>query len=156
MDQNLEILKVMKKSKLKSLLDKLIKESALKELSKIKENHSKVKHIKHEKFEMQNYFKSYELKMTQDEMQEIFKLRCRVTEVKANFKNKYENVECDQCKEEESQKHVIMCEELNKYGGKIDEYEIKYEEIFQQNVKKQLNITKKFRENMKIRKQLAN
>ena len=47
MDQNLEILKVMKKSKLKSLLDKLIKESALKELSKIKENHSKVKHIKH-------------------------------------------------------------------------------------------------------------
>ena len=67
-----------------------------------------------------------------------------------------QNVECDQCKKEESQKHVIMCEELNKYVGKIDEYEIKYEEIFRQNVKKQLNITKKFRENMKIRKQLAN
>ena len=85
---------------------------------------------------MQNYFKSYELKMTQDEMQEILKLRCRVNDVKGNFKNKYENVECDQCKEEESQNHVIMCKELNKYGGKIDEYKIEYEEIFQQNVKK--------------------
>ena len=53
-------------------------------------------------------------------------------------------------------KHVIMCKELNKYGGKIDDYKIEYEETFKQNVKKQLNITKKFRENMKIRKQLAN
>ena len=90
----MEHLKVMKRTKLKNILETLIKQNALEELSKIKENHSKVRHIKHDKFQMQNYFKSYHLKMRQDEIQEIFKIRCRVTNVKQNFRGKYENIEC--------------------------------------------------------------
>ena len=78
------------------------------------DNHSKVRHIKHDKFQMQNYFKSCHWKMRQDEIQELFKIRCRVTNVKQNFRGKYENIECTLCQEEESQKHVINCVELHK------------------------------------------
>ena len=81
-DQNLEKLKLMKKSNLKMLVDKLIREYAFNELSKMKANHSKVKSIKHKNLEMQKYLKSSELKNKKDEAQEKFKFKCRVTEEK--------------------------------------------------------------------------
>ena len=154
MDDNMENLKLMKKSKLKNLLENSIKQNALEELSKIKENHSKVREIKHEKFEMQNYFKSYHMKMTQDEILEIFKMRCRVTNVKQNFRGKYESIECNLCQEEESQKHIINCIELNKYARQNDRKNIEYKEIFKQNVRNQMVIMKKFRENLRIREKM--
>ena len=76
---------------LKTLLNKLIKELAFKELNLKKDNHSKVKNIIYKTFEMQNYLKSNTIKTTQQETQEIFRLRCRVTEVKSNFKGKYDD-----------------------------------------------------------------
>ena len=79
LSENLEEIKIMKKSKLKTLLNKVIKELAFKELNVKKENHSKVKYIMHKTFEMQNYLKSSTIKAKQEETQEIFRLRCRVT-----------------------------------------------------------------------------
>ena len=104
---------------------------------------------------MQNYFKSYHLKMRQDEIQEIFKIRFRVTNVKQNFRGKYENIECTLCHAEESQKHIINCIELNKYGRQTDKNDIEYEEIFKQNVRNQMKVLKEFRENMSIRDKMA-
>ena len=63
---------------------------------------------------MQAYLKPSELKIRHHEAQEIFKLRSQVTDVKENFKGKYENLICEICKKEnESQLHIIQCEELN-------------------------------------------
>ena len=40
-------------------------------------------------------------------------MRSRVTNVKLNFRGKFENFECRACnKEEESQKHVYECEKI--------------------------------------------
>ena len=114
-----------------------------------KESHSKVKNIKHTKYEIQNYLKASQLKITQEEAREIFKLRCRVTDVKANYKGKYENIDCQECHEEENQKHIINCKLLNKdENEKLPEYE----EILKSNAATQLQIAKKFMKNMKIRK----
>ena len=41
---------------------------------------------------MQTYLKADEVKNTQIEACEVFNLRCRVTNVKANFKAKFENI----------------------------------------------------------------
>ena len=90
----------------------MIKEDAFNELSKMKENHSKVGSIKHKNLEMQNYLKCSEIKIMQDEAQEIIKIRYRVTEVKNNFKGRYENDECDFCYEKEDQKHILECKAL--------------------------------------------
>ena len=84
---------------------------------------------------------------------EIFKLRCRVTDVKANFKGKFENIECELCNEheEENQKHILHCKKLNKTEN---EKTMEYSEILKSDVKKQIQIVRKFTENMKIRKQI--
>ena len=143
---------------LKIILDKSIKEHALDELSKIKENHSKVNSIKHKNLEIQNYLKSSEIKIMQDEAQMIFRLRCRVTDVKSNFKGKYENLECNFCYEEENQKHILECKALNENRNENNEkYEKipEYEEILKDNAKNQIKITRKFMENFEKRKQLA-
>ena len=155
MNKNLEKLKLIKKSELKIIVDKLIKEDAFNELSKMKENHSKVRSIKHKNLEMQNYLKCSEIKIMQDEAQEIFKIRCRVTEVKNNFKGRYENVECDFCDEQEDQKHILECKALNENNNEKYEKIPEYEEILKNNAKDQIKITRKFIENLEIRKQMA-
>ena len=153
LNENIELLKLMRKSQLKMKLDKMIKENAFKELSMKKESHSKVRNVKHEKIEMQAYLKANESKITQLEAREIFKLRCRVTDVKANFKGKFDNIECELCNEheEENQKHIMHCKTLNKTENKII---LKFDEILKSNVKNQLQIVRRFIENMKIRKQI--
>jgi hypothetical protein len=76
----------------------------------MKENHSKVMHIKHYKLEMQKYLKSSKLKMKQGEAQTVFILRCRMTDAKYNYKGSYETYACEVCKEkDESQEHIMEC-----------------------------------------------
>ena len=156
LSENLEQLKIMKTSTLKTLLNKLIKELAFNELTQKKENHSKVRNIMHTAFEMQNYLKSNTIKTTQEERQEIFRLRCKVTDVKSNFKGKYDNLECNICEkeEEQSQKHIIECMELNKNKSEEFEKMPRYEEIYKNNVSNQIKITRKFIVNMKRKKEL--
>merc|ERR1712173_396999 len=103
---------------------------------------------------MQNYLKSNTIKTTQRETQEIFRLRCGVTEVKSNFKEKYDDLECKICEKEEneSQKHIIEeCMELNKNKS---EQMPRYEEIFKNNAPNQIKITRKYIENMKKKKEM--
>ena len=86
--------------------------------------------------------------MSKDESQLIFKLRCRVTTVKENLKGTYDSLECGACgKEEESQKHVIFCEELNRNKNL---QEVKYETIFNGTVTDQLKIARIFKENQDL------
>ena len=118
-------LKLMRKSKLEIKLDKFIKEYAFHELNIKKDSHSKVRNVEQKKFEMQAYLKANESKITQIEARKIFKIRCRVTDVKANFRGNYENVECELCNEnlEENQEHIMKCKMLNKFENeKMLEY----------------------------------
>ena len=94
MDDDLEQIKSIKKSKLKSLLDKKIKVKVLEELNNQKENHSKVSHLKHDSIEMQKYLKACNMKITKEKAQEIFKLRSRMSDVKLNYKSKHESLKC--------------------------------------------------------------
>ena len=140
MDEDLEKIKCLKKITLKNVLDNKIKEKVFEELNLLKESHSKVKHLKHYVFEMQKYFKPCNIKITKEEAQEIFKLRSRVSDVKLNYKGKYETYECQVCKkEDESQEHIIVkCKSLNKSKEEM----IKYEDIFEGNVIKRKNCKK--------------
>ena len=103
---------------------------------------------------MQNYLKANNSKMSQNESQMIFKLRSRTTKVKTNYKGMFENLECTVCHEEnESQKHILHCKEIRKMKEN-NEKELKYENIFGENVIKQREIAKCFEENVKIKENL--
>ena len=130
-------------------------EKAFKDLNKQKENLTKVMNIKHKKLEIQKYLKACNIKITQEEAQEIFKLRSRVSDVKMNFKGKYDSLECEACQEneEESQQHIINCKILNENNENIGNVP-EYEEIYNGNTKMKLKIAKLFLENIKNRENL--
>ena len=98
---------------------------------------------------MQKYVKPNTANIIIDDAQTIFKLKCRVTEVKVNFKGKYDDeLECRACGiEEESQKHIIMCKALNE-NKEVEN--LNYENIFNGTVKEKLKIATMFKENLKI------
>ena len=86
-------IKQLKKTTLKRIINNAIETRAFERLVKLKETHSKLNNLEYNQFKMQNYFKASRIKITQEEIQTIFKLRSRMIDVKVNFKGKYENLE---------------------------------------------------------------
>ena len=85
------------------------------------------------------------------ESQLIFKLRCRMIEVKMNFKRKHETHECRACENhEETQEHIYdQCKtlmELNKEQHENPEYE----KLFIGTVRDQMKIAEILKQNLKI------
>ena len=76
------------------------------------------------RLQMRKYFQPSEANATKEEIQLVFKLRCRMTETKTNFKGLYDTYECDICicgKEDESQSHILECTELVNMNKQITE-----------------------------------
>ena len=150
----IEQIKLMKKSMYMRMLKTSIEKKALMELQNRKSNHSKVSHLQHFGIKMQKYLLPNNLKMTQEECQLIFKLRCRVTEVKTNMKGSYENFQCDLCNnEEETQEHILDCMKIVSMRNEKDVIN-KLEKIYNGKVREQINVARVFKENMNIRKKI--
>jgi hypothetical protein len=77
-----------------------------------------------------------------------------MSDVKTNFKGKYETFECDICREDdENQEHLMKCKELNKMKENNEKMPV-YEKLFESDVKNLKEIAKCFIENIKIRQKL--
>ena len=79
---------------------------------------SKGKEIEYHEIELR-YYLSSDSNLTVQEKKELFKMRTRMTEVKSNYKNRYESLNCDKCEKnnkfnEETQEHVYKCREIKK------------------------------------------
>ena len=105
--------------------------------------------MKHSVLKIQKHLMPNDLKMKKEDCQSIFMLRSRVTGVKMNQRNRYENHECEVCgKFNESQEHVLNCKEI---VNMHEESEIpQYERIFDGSVMEQVKISKLFNKNLKI------
>ena len=147
----MEALRSMKKQMFRKLIKEKIEKITFEKLETIKKSHSKVKQIEHNRLVMQKYLQPNTTKISTEEAQLIFKLRCRTTSVKENLKGKYESYECRACKEEnESQEHVIKnCKILNQEGEKVE-----YDKILNGTVKEKLKVAKKFQENFEMLEKL--
>ena len=149
LEVDIEKIQVLKKSALKGILNKAILNMSLTRLNEIKANHSKVQKLK-----MQNYLKANNQKMSQNESETIFKMRSRVSNVKTNYRGRFENFECSLCnKDMETQQHIIECKSIRNVK-KTENENVKYENLYGENVKQQLEIAKLFIENMNIKSKL--
>ena len=150
-DIGFDTLKEMKKSCFCALLNKSIETNAFKRLENTKLSHTKVKNVKHYMLQMRKYFQPSEANATKEEIQLVFKLRCRMTETKTNFKGLYDTYECDICgKEDESQSHILECTELVNMNKQITEI-TNYDKIFEGKTSEQVNIARIFQQNMAIK-----
>ena len=112
------------------------KEKSFEALLKVKEIHSKVQNIKYEEMKMQRYLQPNKIIKNKEDAQFIFKLRCQMTNLKANMKGKYETYVCRACKsEDENQKHVYQCKEIDVSLNEQEEYETLLEGTLKQKLK---------------------
>ena len=151
MELTIDEIKDLKIATLKRLITKEIAKMAFQRLISIKETHSKARNLKYCNLKMQNYLKPSRVKLTEEEIQTIFKIRSRVTDVKLNYRGKYENLECRVCKkEEESQKHLYECDDISKSIAD-NRKKVEFEKIFGENLRNQVEIAKEFIKRMKIK-----
>ena len=121
-------------------------------LEKLKEKDSKVKLLKHPVLKMQKYLMPNDINMKNEDGQNIFRLRSKMTAVKMNQRNRYENHECEVSGIfDESQEHVLNCKEILEMNEESDISEIpEYNRIFDGTVMEQVKISKIFSKNMKV------
>ena len=146
----------MKKGTYMNMLKQSIRKKAFKDLEKIKLSHSKVRNVKHKMFKMQKYLVPNAYKTTREDCQLIFKLRCRVTELKTNMKENYDTYECDACGlSDESQDHILRCTKLlpmNHENHEIPEYD----KLLNGKVMEQITIARIFKQNMSVLEKMKN
>ena len=151
-DVSFEDVQQSTKVKWKSLVKQHIEEKTMRYLITLKQGHSKVMKIEHKNLMMQDYLLPNINKISKEEIQLIFKLRCKVTNVKMNMKGMYNQFQCQICEEEEeSQFHIYECNkiwEIRKEENMSNK--LKYEMIEKGNLKEKLMIAKIFYENYKI------
>ena len=117
-----------------------------------KNKKNKVKHIKYEKHEIQKFL--LPVKISNMQAKEIFVLRNRMMETKDNYQNQFQDALCPLCDDGctlDSQEHVMTCPAIV-HQCLVTE-NLKYENLFSDDVNKQLKISSILFENFKKRKQ---
>ena len=150
---SLEEIKDMRKTSFEKLIKEQTKDNVFEKLTNLKKSHSKVNTIEHGMLKIQKYLQPNQVKITKEESQLIFKLRSRMTKIKANMKNAFNNTQCEACgKEEETQEHIVKCKDLNDDNG--ENYD--YGKLKIGTVSEQLRIATKFKENFEKLEKLRN
>ena len=144
MNLTLNEIKNLSKYTYSKLIKKSIQDKALEYLNEKKR--SKGQEIEYKEIKMADYLSPGYGNITINDQRNIFAIRNRMVVIPANFKNDKSLEKCA-CGEPENMKHIYTCKLWNK--GR--ELEIEYEEIFENDVSKQLKISKIFFQNLEER-----
>ena len=118
----------MKKEKFKKIVQEKISQLSEQYLTTLVEKHSKSENLSHTE-KIQNYLTNENTTVKQKKL--LFLLRSRMYPVKMNFKQSYSDLLCSLCcKEEESQQHLLKCEEIVNDEEVRHMIKISYEDIF--------------------------
>ena len=147
-DKSFEQIKEMTKSKYNNLLKKMINENALDYLTKKKG--AKGKEITYKNIEMAEYLQPYS-KISVIEKRKLFEIRNKMTNIPNNYKSRNQKIKC-WCGEDEEIEHIYSGKILNKN----EKIEIKYEEMYRNNLKKQMQILRILEKNLERRKSMNN
>ena len=145
LDINLSFEEITKISKYQ--LKKQIKESISKKAFEylIKKQGSKGKEMKYTELEMAEYLQPNEQEITIQEQRNIFAIRNKMIMISDNYKNTTEICQCGQI---ETMEHIYNCKQWND-NNKIEK--TKFEEIYKDNISKQVEVSKKLFKNLEKR-----
>ena len=103
--------------------------------------------IQYNELKMAEYLQPNEEEIAITDQRNIFAIRNRMVEIPNNFKNNKEEHKCV-CGKNETTEHIYNCEQLNS----DDQYKnINFEEIFKDNIEKQVEIRRIYFENLQSR-----
>ena len=130
---------------------KAVNVAAFKWLLNEKKDKSKVMDIEYQSLKIQEYLVSSNLETREKKF--LFQLRMRMIDVKINYRSSHADISCPLCKDaEDSQQHVLKCPLLATNQMVLVNSGIAYNQIYQDDVKKQSEVTRVFMDLWKIRK----
>ena len=145
--ESLDNIKQMSENMFRNILNRRIKENALKYLTERQK--SKGKPIQYLKIQMAEYLLPKTSKLTISQKQKLFSARNRMIEISENFPNKQIEDKCP-CGQPETIIHIYNCETLNTDESITPEYE----QIYNGKIEDQIRIFEKLETNLNHREQL--
>jgi hypothetical protein len=142
--ESLEEIRDMSQNKYVILLNKRMNENALKYL--LNKQKSKGKEIRYSEIQMAEYLIPKNSQLTVIQKQKMFAVNNRMIEIYENFPGKQLKKECI-CSKIESMSHIYYCKTLNEGKNPI----LKFEEIYEGNIKDQIEVFKHYEENLNRR-----
>ena len=143
-DLTLEEIRIISKHKYKELIKKSIQIRAFEYL--ISKRRSKGQEIIYKELKMAEYLTPGCEKLTILDQRNIFAIRNRMVDIPVNFKKDQKLEKCA-CGAPENMKHIYTCHIWNQEHN-ID---VEFEEIFKENILKQLEVSSIFFQNLKKR-----
>ena len=144
----------MAENQFRRIVKEKIELKALEYLNNLKAKHSKVMDLHHQNLTMQPYLEPNE--MSVQECKFMFALRSRMVDVRANYREKYFLAICPSCKlEEENQEHLLTCNNLQTTGT-MTTATPEYDDLFSNNLIKQIKISRILRAQFKLRNKKNN
>ena len=143
-NETLEEIRNMSKTKFKNLIKSRILEIAFHYLQS--KRGSKGQEIKYTKVEMAEYLLPFNSKLNIEEKQYLFSIRNRMTKIPINYGQKDQKCVCGA---NENLQHIYSCQAFNTMKP-----EIQYNEIYNGNLKTQIQIYRRMEKCMEIRNQV--
>ena len=134
-----QFLKIIKKAINKKALEYLLNKQG-----------SKGKEIEYKELKMAEYLLPTEKRITILDQRNIFSIRNRMVPIQSNFKTNTSSETCV-CGHSENMEHIYNCEKLKPEKSSI---RIPFEEIFENDIQKQLEISRQFFKNFEKREKL--
>ena len=145
-DLTLDEIRTISKYTYKALIKKSIHNKAFEYL--IAKRRSKGQEIEYRELKMAEYLTPGCEKLTITEQRNIFAIRNRMVDIPTNFTKDQKSEKCA-CGLFESMKHIYEC----KLWNQKENIEVEYEEIFNENILKQLKVSKLFFQNLEKREE---
>ena len=125
----------MGKYELKNIVHEALTTKVFEYLIQIQNTQSKIRDVVYTELSLQPYLQSHDI--SNDMASFIFQSRSRMLDVRTNYRGSYPNGQhfCQAClnkNEPETQQHILKCEALE--YGEINSEELKYEELYGQDV----------------------
>ena len=146
LDLTFEEIRKMTKKKYTIMIKESVREVALKYL--LEKQGKKDKEIRYSSLDMAEYLHPFNNCLSIDEKCQLFAVRNRMVNIPNNFSSK-----CDfkcVCGKMEDMKHIYICEKLNGQKQPI----LQYDKIFNGNLNEQIEVYRKFEQNLSKREQL--
>ena len=156
MNFNDDQISLLSKYKFKHIVKNKVRNAAFIYLQEMQKKHSKMQLIEYETFKLQDYLCN---PMFNNESRNLlFRLRTRtVNGIRSDFKGMYSDTRCPVgCGKDDTIPHLLSCTVLGRHkkSTNISLCNMKYEDIFSEDVHKQKSITEMFRQILEIRNEL--
>ena len=148
---SLQEIEQMPKSKYKQIIKRKIRGHAFQYLVEKKDRRNgKGKEIQYTELDMQNYLKTENIDINNNERKLTFQLRTRMCyQIKSHFRSMYEDSVCEGCQKEESNtQHILECNQLLGKNELVT-YLPLYEDLFGNNEEEQVYISRIIADNLR-------